>query len=182
MIKNIFFQFFNLLILTLSFKIDIHKNEINLPNSFFELKKDMNISLTSNISITDYMNAQYYGEIGIGNPIQKFKVIFDTGSSNLWVPSNECKHCSNHNLYDHTKSTTYQVNNSKFNIEYGSGTVNGFISKDTIHLGTLTVPNMNFAEVTKEPGLVFKESKFDGILGLGGDLPLLIILKLFLII
>jgi saccharopepsin len=95
----------------------------------------------------------------------------DTGSSNLWVPSAECSSiaCYLHSKYEHDSSSTYKANGSDFAIRYGSGSLEGYVSQDTVLLGDLQIKNQLFAEATSEPGFAFAFGKFDGILGLGYD-------------
>jgi saccharopepsin len=112
-----------------------------------------------------------FSTIAIGTPAQEFKVILDTGSSNLWVPSSACGSiaCYLHSKYDSSASSSYTKNGTEFQIRYGSGEVAGIISEDTLQIGDLKVKNQLFGEATNEPGLAFAFGRFDGILGLGYD-------------
>jgi len=123
------------------------------------------------IPVDNFMNAQYFSEIQLGTPPQTFKVVLDTGSSNLWVPSQQCGSiaCYLHTKYDSSQSSSYKANGSEFEIQYGSGSMTGFVSRDTFKIGDLVVEGQDFAEATTEPGLAFAFGRFDGIMGLGFD-------------
>jgi hypothetical protein len=133
------------------------------------MKPSFRLTADGSIVINDYENSQYYGEIALGSPEQKFNVIFDTGSSDLWAASSQCDDsCGRHAKYDSAKSSTYVANGTSFDIMYGSGPVSGFQSVDNLDMGGLIVKGQEFAEVTNAAGLgaAYKLGKFDGILGM----------------
>jgi len=123
------------------------------------------------VPISDYQGAQYYGPIKVGG--QDFKVIFDTGSSNVWVPGTACGFltCWRHPRYDESKSKTFEKDGRPYNVQYGSGPVEGVFAKDTVTIGSIAVEGQLFAEVSKVSfgplNLAFAAGKFDGLLGLG---------------
>ncbi|XP_021772517.1 cyprosin-like isoform X2 [Chenopodium quinoa] len=122
------------------------------------------------IYLKNFMNSQFYGEIGIGTPPQKFAVIFDTAISYLWVPSSKCNSseaCQFHPRYDSSHSSTYTKIGSPHEIIYETeAKLNGFLSQDNVEIGDLLVKNQIFFEVTSEDGLTLVHAKFDGVVGL----------------
>ncbi len=127
-----------------------------------------NIKDHTDVVIEDFQNAQYFGQISLGTPSQTFDVIFDTGSSNLWVPN---RVFGSHHHYNHDASKSYKANGTDFHIQYGSGPVSGYLSQDSLTVGSLTLKDQYFAEinVTKGLGPAYYMGHFDGIFGLAFD-------------
>jgi cathepsin D len=134
----------------------------------FQQIADGKVGDLPSVSLTDVQDSEYFGEVSIGSPAQKFQVIYDTGSSNLWVPSKTCSNCkAEGRKYDAAKSTTYTKDGQSFALQYGTGSCTGFISQDSVDIGGQTITNFKFGEVTKEAADVFGAAPFDGILGMG---------------
>ncbi|CAK9078579.1 unnamed protein product [Durusdinium trenchii] len=121
------------------------------------------------IDIKNQDDAVYYGVIGLGRPAQQFRVVFDTGSANLWVPSEECVNCDSmkiHNKFDGPSSSTYEHSRFAVELAYATGSCKGFLARDRLNFGNATVEKVPFVEVF-QVSAPFPASDFDGIFGLG---------------
>lgn len=61
------------------------------------------------------MDILYYGSISVGTPGQTFTVQLDTGSADLWLPTN-CPECRNN--FKPAESQTYKSANEPFEESY----------------------------------------------------------------
>ncbi|GAB1520934.1 hypothetical protein RhiTH_004023 [Rhizoctonia solani] len=107
------------------------------------------------------------GQIEIGTPPQPFIVDFDTGSSDLWIPSSTCtsKKCSGKNTYDASKSSSSKPQEGKFDITYGDGSgVSGPVYADTVTVAGLSAENQLFSPVNETNSL--DDYGTDGLMGL----------------
>ena len=122
------------------------------------------------LPLKDYMNTQYFVQVKLGSDGQEFTVVPDTGSSNLWVYSENCHAiaCRTHSKYNPKSSSTYVADGQDFDITYGSGSVKGYVSQDTASLGDVSA-TMKFGEIQKVKGPTFLISQMDGIIGLAFD-------------
>eukprot|EP00761_Pharyngomonas_kirbyi_P012134 gb/GECH01012161.1/.p1 GENE.gb/GECH01012161.1/~~gb/GECH01012161.1/.p1 ORF type:complete len:366 (+),score=85.15 gb/GECH01012161.1/:1-1098(+) len=117
--------------------------------------------------LKNYQDVEFFGNITIGTPGQSFIVVFDTGSSNLWVPSISCNGggCTDKHKYNHTQSKTYQANGKSISIKYGTGSMQGYLSQDLTTVAELGIKGQTFGEATSLAPF-FANQPIDGILGL----------------
>ncbi|XP_046896019.1 pepsin A-like [Hypomesus transpacificus] len=120
-----------------------------------------------NEAMTNDADLSYYGVISIGTPPQSFSVIFDTGSSNLWVPSVYCSSqaCQNHKKFNPQQSSTYQSTGQTLSIQYGTGSMTGMLAYDTVQVGGITV-NQQILGLSETEAPFMANMVADGILGL----------------
>lgn len=125
----------------------------------------------------------YSGLISVGEPAQGFRVVFDTGSGNVIVPSVGCHNetCLLHRRYDLSQSRTGAAVNvdgslvpqdelcDQATIGFGTGNIMGEFARDKVCLSADTCLESTVimaVEMTTQP---FKSFDFDGIFGLALD-------------
>lgn len=131
----------------------------------------------------------YSGKISLGRPAQDFRVVFDTGSGHVVVPSTGCpsESCVVHKQYNMTASSTAIPINvdgtavpadeygDQATIGYGTGKVTGEFASEQVCIGgdgtgegktCVEVGVVMAVEMTTQP---FKSFLFDGIFGMSLD-------------
>ncbi|CAG8780928.1 885_t:CDS:2, partial [Racocetra fulgida] len=119
--------------------------------------------------MSDYSNdIGYYGPATLGG--QKFNLLFDTGSADLWVPQINYNNGmpTTHNTFNPDKSSTFKTNHKRFSINYGSGNTSGISATDVFEIAGFTIRKQTFglSDVVSDD---FTDSPFDGILGMALD-------------
>jgi len=143
---------------------------------------------TQQINVTTPLEdriSEYIGVIGVGTgdggkPQFQARVVFDTGSTNLWVASVLCSSypCNaetKRRFYDPAKSTTQEAwyqkgvraDDKDIDVTFGTGELVGPLHVDTYRVGDIVVHRQPFAMIRKMNGDVFAAFEFEGILGLG---------------
>ncbi|XP_068774349.1 gastricsin isoform X1 [Struthio camelus] len=118
--------------------------------------------------LTNYLDSFYFGEISIGTPPQSFRVLFDTGSADLWVPSTYCQMpaCVAHARFDPSQSLTFSNIGATYTLTYGFGDLSVVLGYDTVTIQNIVVTNQEFGLSQDEPSRPCYYLDFDGILGM----------------
>lgn len=142
----------------------------NLPGFARESVAARSSSVPGAISLTEENGDMWIGAISVGSPPQNFTVVFDTGSSDILLPSASCNStCDGHSRYDPSQSTTSVNLNQTFSLTYGDGSsAVGELYSDDVLIGGYEAVNQTLgAAVTYSANFQAPTFNSDGLLGLG---------------
>ncbi|KAH8100901.1 acid protease [Cristinia sonorae] len=114
----------------------------------------------------------YIATVQIGTPPRDFKLLMDSGSSDLWVGAEGCQSedggdCGNHVFLGEGSSSSFADTGRNFQVTYGSGAVQGDIVTDDLDIAGLVLNAHTFGVATLESVEFSGDStSFDGLMGL----------------
>lgn len=119
------------------------------------------------VDLTNYGDIQYWGKLGFKSDQghKDFNVLFDTGSSWVWLPSNECESCAKYNIKAFYTSNTKSKSKGIYTIHYGKGSVEGDIIQDSFTVDGKEIGGQYFLDIKKMKDMPIL--MFDGLVGLG---------------
>ncbi|KAK3811379.1 MAG: aspartic peptidase domain-containing protein [Linnemannia elongata] len=124
---------------------------------------------TGAIALTNHEDTLWTGKISVGTPPVTFDVVFDTGSSDFFLPGPHCgSSCDGHKIYNPDSSSTAQNIGKTFDFSFGDGaTVSGDQYTDIINIGGLTAARQTVGAATKYSSH-FEASQYppDGLVGM----------------
>ena len=113
------------------------------------------------IPLVNLRDSQYVGPIGVGSlngkPEAEINVVFDTGSTNLWISSALCEMevCRGRNKFSPRRSESYvEKLGPKLDITFGTGELRGPEGMDVFSVGPYKVMNQTFALIEEEIGSI----------------------------
>src|SRR6185369_519862 len=115
------------------------------------------IQLTPQSNEYSYTLRLYFG-------FQTYNVLFDTGSSDLWLHEIHCIDCRSKVRFDpHDPTHPFDTQYKPFEIQYASGKVSGYTGVADYFLSVVYVRNQIFGLAQSITS--FKQRPYDGIIG-----------------
>ncbi|KAG0220798.1 hypothetical protein BGX31_010521 [Mortierella sp. GBA43] len=117
------------------------------------------------------LDTQWVAALEIGSPSQEFSVVFDTGSSDLWVASTSCQSgvCLNQRKFSYLRSSTFLQDGRTWSINYADNSwVSGVLGTDDMKVAGIPIKSQTFGMASVNTGSTGEDGA-DGILGLGFD-------------
>ena len=120
------------------------------------------------VSVTNYQDFQYYGNVLFGSNQQAMKVIFDPGSTTCWLPTTDCPtdQCTG-SRFNWETTSTFSNTSVAGQEAYVAGTISGFFTEDHVCVsqGSCSDKSFKFLSAKSASGQL-NLIKADGVCGL----------------